>query len=604
MRPKPFTAAVAFVLLLLLAYWVKAQPTSFPPASSTTLAVSTNNVLQPESTNFFNRNIGLLTNELAASGFSGGSGGGTGAVESVNGQAGIVVLDATDIASGLTPTNSTPGDDSIWGAFAGVDVALGLRALTSHGHAGEDITSGTVADARIDAAIARDTEVTAAVSALSSVYQPLDPDLADLADGSLTGSKVGSGIDDDNVNFDDADGLWTATAIGPALEEMNDSINAGAPNGTGAKVHWSQLLGMPAGFADGSDDGSGGGSGDVVGPSGSTDNAIALYDDTTGKLLRDSSITSDGNSLTMTGQLTVSGAGDNELGGTTIAEDLVAESVASQTYAWSNYTGLVHYNAGQAELIENSAPITNSFLAYKGSGAKPQWAGPQTFFGAHRFFMEEHLMMQGVSGGAVGANWAQAALASGTFGHVNGEALHPGMVSVSASVNANSGGFFRQNAAAYLLSRTPWFTEATFRVSATNDTVLRFGWMSSTTAGEPTDGVYFNMSLTNGSGYGWISANIVSNSALSTASTSNQIVLNRYYTARAVIEPPATVLFSLYDWTTAGVVWTNAVTGQVPYGSRIQGHGFQLTSAAGGVAVLGVLDYINVGVLPELKPLP
>jgi hypothetical protein len=69
-----------------------------------------------------------------------------------------------------------------------------------------------------------------------------------------------STLDDDLVAFDDTDGLWTATLIGPALEELNDSINAGAPNGTGAKVHWSQLLGVPAGFADGTDDGGGGGS--------------------------------------------------------------------------------------------------------------------------------------------------------------------------------------------------------------------------------------------------------------------------------------------------------------------------------------------------------
>ena len=89
--------------------------------------------------------------------------------------------------------------------------------------------------------------------------QAFDADLADLADGSLTGSKVGSGIDDDNVSFDDADNVWTATTIGAALEELNDSINAGVPNGTGAKVHWSQLLGVPAGFADGTDDGAGGG---------------------------------------------------------------------------------------------------------------------------------------------------------------------------------------------------------------------------------------------------------------------------------------------------------------------------------------------------------
>ena len=49
------------------------------------------------------------------------------------------------------------------------------------------------------------------------------------------------------------------------LGVLDDSINAGVPNGSGAKVHWSQLLGVPAGFADGSDDGSGGGGGNLDG---------------------------------------------------------------------------------------------------------------------------------------------------------------------------------------------------------------------------------------------------------------------------------------------------------------------------------------------------
>ena len=92
-------------------------------------------------------------------------------------------------------------------------------------------------------------------SGLGSVTQAYDADLADLADGSLTGTKVG---------FADTDNLWTATNVQAALEELNDSINSGAANGTGAKVHWSQLLGVPAGFADGTDDGGGGGSDDQV----------------------------------------------------------------------------------------------------------------------------------------------------------------------------------------------------------------------------------------------------------------------------------------------------------------------------------------------------
>lgn len=64
--------------------------------------------------------------------------------------------------------------------------------------------------------------------------------------------------------FTDADGLWTATTVQTALEELNDSINAGVPNGTGAKVHWAQLTGVPAGIADGIDEGGSGGSGTLT----------------------------------------------------------------------------------------------------------------------------------------------------------------------------------------------------------------------------------------------------------------------------------------------------------------------------------------------------
>lgn len=57
------------------------------------------------------------------------------------------------------------------------------------------LITGTASDGQIPAAIARDSEVTS----LLSGYQPLNAHLTDLADGLLTGSKVGSGIDGANI---------------------------------------------------------------------------------------------------------------------------------------------------------------------------------------------------------------------------------------------------------------------------------------------------------------------------------------------------------------------------------------------------------------------
>lgn len=42
-----------------------------------------------------------------------------------------------------------------------------------------------------------------------------------------------------------------------AAMSLDTSINSGSPNGSGAVVHWSQLLGVPASLADGTDDGGG-----------------------------------------------------------------------------------------------------------------------------------------------------------------------------------------------------------------------------------------------------------------------------------------------------------------------------------------------------------
>jgi len=81
---------------------------------------------------------------------------------------------------------------------------------------------------------------------------------------SQTVFTIGSGITTTfngptTVPFADTENNWTATTLGAALEELNNEINSGVPNSSTAKVHWSQLEGVPAGFADNSDDGAGGG---------------------------------------------------------------------------------------------------------------------------------------------------------------------------------------------------------------------------------------------------------------------------------------------------------------------------------------------------------
>lgn len=90
-----------------------------------------------------------------------------------------------------------------------------------------------------------------APAAIGVTVQAYDADLDDLADGSLTGTKVG---------FADTNNDFTATNVQAAIEELV-SVNESGPNAADGKVSWTQLVGVPDGFADGSDDGSGGSSG-------------------------------------------------------------------------------------------------------------------------------------------------------------------------------------------------------------------------------------------------------------------------------------------------------------------------------------------------------
>lgn len=101
--------------------------------------------------------------------------------------------------------------------------------------------------------------VTSAIQTQIDGKQASDADLTDLADGSLTGTKVG---------FADTDNNFTATDVQSALEELDDVINGGVPNSATAKVDWSELANVPAGFADGSDDGAGSTAWDAIGDAG------------------------------------------------------------------------------------------------------------------------------------------------------------------------------------------------------------------------------------------------------------------------------------------------------------------------------------------------
>ena len=106
-----------------------------------------------------------------------------------------------------------------------------------------------------------------------------------------------------------------------------------------------------------------GGGGDVTGPGSSTQYAVALFDDTTGKVIRNSALTTDGsNSLFIAGTLGVSGS--TTFGASALPSADMTYNLGSPSFRWANvYTGDLHLrnDRGDYTLIEEEDFLTIRF---------------------------------------------------------------------------------------------------------------------------------------------------------------------------------------------------------------------------------------------------
>ena len=107
----------------------------------------------------------------------------------------------------------------------------------------------------------------------------------------------------------------------------------------------------------------GGGGGDVTGPGSSTANAVALFDGVTGKIIKNSGLTTDGsNSLFIGGTLGVSGS--TTFGASVLPSADSSYDLGSPSFRWANvYTGDLHLrnDRGDYTLIEEENFLTVRF---------------------------------------------------------------------------------------------------------------------------------------------------------------------------------------------------------------------------------------------------
>ena len=105
------------------------------------------------------------------------------------------------------------------------------------------------------------------------------------------------------------------------------------------------------------------GAGDVTGPGSSTANAIALFDGVTGKIIKNSGLTTDGsNSLFVAGTLGISGS--TTFGASALPSADMTYDLGSPSFRWANvYTGDLHLrnDRGDYTLIEEEDFLTIRF---------------------------------------------------------------------------------------------------------------------------------------------------------------------------------------------------------------------------------------------------
>ena len=187
-------------------------------------------------------------------------------------------------------------------------------------------------------------------------------------------------------------------------------------------------------------------------------------------------------------------------------------------------------------------------------------------------------------------NWYGVALDSGSPGTQTGTTNNPSILPITSSASANSGYCYMSGLTSEDIAGGGKEFYTTIAIALTNSVVGRFGFQDTTTATEPADGAYIR--LANGFVYGVLR----NNSSETATTTSNQIAPSSTVFYRAMTRvntDQASVTFWLLTATSPGVFttnWTASVTNTLPSGSsRLTGHGIMAYHTAGSAGTTLIL---------------
>jgi hypothetical protein len=186
-----------------------------------------------------------------------------------------------------------------------------------------------------------------------------------------------------------------------------------------------------------------------------------------------------------------------------------------------------------------------------------------------------------------------AAINSGTIAKIPGEPNHPGILRISSSTTANSGGYVLTDTTAFRIGGGEVF-EIIFqpRVSGNANTTIRMGFLDTTTSADATDGVYFELPANSLD----IVAKTANNSVRTTSTAIATLTVNTWYRLRIEINSNATQA-NFYVYNENGtLLGSTSITTNIPTAAgRETGAGLVATNSGTTATLLAYFDFMAVG---------
>lgn len=475
-----------------------------------------------------------------------------------------------DVPAGFADGTDDGGSGSSWTNLT--DIPAAISALSTNNGAavtnlnGTEIRSGTVAEDRIDAAIARDSEVAAA-------YQPLDADLTSLAGGTAMATAITNSV-----------------SVGAPLLVVG-TTNVAAQLALNAPIASPALTGNPTAPTAAANDND-------------TSIATTAYVQAEEAALIASQLWQ-GTNANLTTLATLNGSALTNLNASELRSGTVPDARLSSAVALTN-SPTIHAPTFQGTV---TVAGTNAFVL--GGEARTNWPTGGTWDGSaiasgtitnlttesityrgRRLFnpMNGDVWADGYGTISSAANYFNplygAALAAGTVS-ASGTQDHPSYASISSSASANSGyGYGGVN----LYFEGSEIGTAIFYVVTTNNLVVKSGFQANVNAAaEAGNGAYCRIEN------GYIFGRVVLNDVVTTSSTSNQVAASTWYTTETEINSDATsATFRLYN-DSGTLVWSDTITASLPTAyNRVTGFGVTAFQSTGATTALIYLDALGV----------